>query len=168
MTYTVHVHPAHTCMCTCMYSVKYFLPVLFTFSYYQFIILIAFIVFIIIYSIIINSCLSAFITLNQTFPPLVCPNIINNGSCPLECTTQLNATLHTTGCCFSMLNNTAYSNPNITGPYEYMYWTECGVPVPEICEFDYNTAVLNGSNIVSTITALLYSLIFVSLIVSTC
>ncbi len=113
------------------------------------------------------SCLSTFLSLNQSFPPSVCPNTLNS-SCPIECSIQLNTTLHTTGCCFSILNNTAYGDPNITGPYEYMYWTQCGVPVPETCEFDYNTVLSDGSNVVSTITLMLYSLIFVAFIVYIC
>ena len=86
------------------------------------------------------SCLSTFLALNQTFPPSTCPNVTNSMSCPIDCASQLNTTLYTMGCCFSILNNTAYGDQNITGPYEYEYWTQCGVATPNVCECDYSTA----------------------------
>ncbi len=97
---------------------------------------------------ILSSCLPTFLLYTQpNLSPSVCLKTIDYNTSPMECTTQLNTTLHTIGCCFTALNNTVYGTN--TGPCEYMYWTQCGVPTPGACEFDYHTALSRANSILN-------------------
>ena len=48
-----------------------------------------------------------------------------------------------------MLNNTAYQDSNITGPYDPNYWNQCEVPLPETCECSYDKVDDNSTIIYS-------------------
>lgn len=88
-----------------------------------------------------SSCLSTFLTLNEPFPPHSCQNLSHsNTSCPNNCSTSLNTTLHTMGCCYNLiLNNTAYTTTtNISASFGSDYWNNCGISLPSdqcICTY---------------------------------
>lgn len=110
-----------------------------------------------------SSCLSTFLTLNESFPPHSCQNLFHsNASCPNNCSASLNTTLHTMGCCYNLiLNNTAYtSTTNISASFSSDYWNNCGIhPPSDHCVCTYSsiggTYSLQSNNFANNLILLL-------------
>lgn len=113
-----------------------------------------------------SSCLSTFLTLNESFPSHSCQNFTHsNTSCPNNCSTSLNTTLHTMGCCYNLiLNNTAYkTTTNLTASFSSNYWNNCGISPPfDQCICTYSSIGNDYSNYVGKNLILLLLLLAIA------